>query len=72
MSRPVEAQGNTGFTFHNHGSIWLCQPDTDEAYQHLSENVAIDAQWWGRCVVVEPRYVTSFAASLAAAGFTVS
>ena len=71
MSRPVGAQVNTGFTFHNHGSIWLCEPDTDAAYQHLSEHIIDEAQWWGRSVVVEPRYVNSFSASLAAAGFAV-
>lgn len=70
MSQPVHAP-DAGFTFSNHGSVCLCEPDTDEAYLHLAENVAADAQWWGHPLVVEPRYVNSLAASLVAAGFTV-
>ena len=67
-----KAQANAGFTFSNHGSIWLCEPKSDRAHDHLSNHLSDEAQWWGRSVVVEPRYVNSLVASLISAGFTVS
>lgn len=39
-----------------HGSIVLVRPLTESATTWLNENVQEDAQWYGGCLVVEPRY----------------
>jgi len=38
-----------------HGSIVLVRPLTDAAKTWIDENVQDDAQWYGGCLVVEPR-----------------
>jgi hypothetical protein len=35
MSRPANTRDSAGFTFSNHGSVWLCEPDADDAEKHL-------------------------------------
>jgi len=57
------------FLFHNHGSIWTVEPRNKAARQHLVTHVQEDATWWGRDLVVEPRYVLDLAAHLADDGF---
>jgi hypothetical protein len=59
------------FTFVNHGSLWLCRPNNDEAREHLREHVDAEAQWFAGAVAVEPRYVTDLAMNLQDAGFGV-
>jgi len=65
-------QPDFDFTFQNHGLIWLCQPENEEAREHLHANVGEETQFWGNAVVVEPRYVEGLAANLAANGFTTN
>ena len=42
---------------HDHGSICLVEPLTDEARLWLNDHLHPGAAWWGPSVVVEPRYV---------------
>ncbi len=59
------------FWFENHLSVWLVQSLKDEAYSHLRENVGCEANWWGRALVVEPRYVVGLAQALREQGYRV-
>lgn len=43
-------------TVANHGSINLVTPHTDEARTWIDHNVP-EGQWFGRHLVVEPRYL---------------
>jgi hypothetical protein len=58
------------FTWANHGSVWLLQPTTRVASQHLRTVLeSPEVQWWAGAVVVEPRYVASLTAALQEDGF---
>lgn len=59
------------FVFDNHGSIWLVTPQHDDAAQHLHDNVSEEAQWFGKALVVEPRYAFGLDAALHENGYTV-
>ncbi len=59
------------FYFSNHGSLWLVLPATADARAHLEAHVAPDAFWFGRALVVEPRYVADLASALLSTGFEV-
>jgi hypothetical protein len=55
-----------------HGSINLLTPETQRAEDWLAENVGDDeTQWWGRSVVVEPRYTDDIVAGMIDAGLAV-
>jgi hypothetical protein len=43
--------------FENHGSIWLVRPLTEAGQKFLDETAPEDAQFMGKAMVVEPRYV---------------
>jgi hypothetical protein len=60
----------TDFSFVDHGTIVLLMPRTPEATAHLRSDAFDGAQVWGSAIVVEPRYVDTLAAALAADGFT--
>jgi hypothetical protein len=60
-----------GFTFSDHGSIWLCIPNNAAALDHLREHTSDEAQWVGENLVVEPRYVAGLVMALQDSGFTL-
>jgi hypothetical protein len=43
--------------FQNHGSIFVCIPDTDEGKDWIDQNISDDAMPWGRGIVIEHRFV---------------
>jgi hypothetical protein len=57
------------FTVENHGSLVLIHPHTADVQRWLADNVAPDAQWFGRALVVEPRYVDTLVSALIEEGF---
>jgi hypothetical protein len=59
------------FILENHGSIWLVHPQSDAAREHLAENVSDEAQWFGKALVVEPRYVEGLVNGLRDNGWEV-
>lgn len=62
----------TDFVVDNHGTIFLFTPTNAAALEHLQENVADDAQWFGDALAVEHRYARDLAAALHSNGFTLS
>jgi hypothetical protein len=61
------------FALQNHGSICLLSPLTDQAEEWLGENVVNDeTQFWGRAIVVEPRYVEDLVIGIYGEGLTVA
>ena len=42
---------------NDQGSIWLVTPMTPEAQDWISENVQVDAQFWGASLAVEHRFI---------------
>ena len=61
---------NADFRFENHFSLFLVQPMTAAAREHLEENVQAGAMWFNGALVVEPRYVEDLALGLEEAGFS--
>ena len=55
----------------NHGSIWLAHPHNDWARRELASRVSDEAQWFGRALVIEPRYVQDFVDAVTADGWYV-
>jgi hypothetical protein len=71
ISDRLDAVVAADFTFTNHGTLWLVTPNTDAAFVHLeASTVGSDAQWLGRAVAVEPRFVAFLATLLQQDGFT--
>lgn len=60
------------FVVANHGSIFLVLPRNVFARQHLINNTGPEAQWFGRSLVVEPRYVQDLIDRLEDYGYEVS
>lgn len=58
------------FEVENHGSLFLVRPLTDDVDAWLREHT--DGQWFGRALVVEPRYVMDLVDGLVAEGFVAS
>jgi hypothetical protein len=52
----------------NQGSLILFIPITENAKTWLQENVQEDAQWFGKALVVEPRYAGDLARGCREAG----
>lgn len=73
MTRHPELGNNrpADFSIGNHGSICLLMPHTDAARQWCDEHIPQDAQWFARCVVVEPRYIDDIAAGIEADGLEI-
>ena len=59
------------FVLTDHGSIAVLRPVTDEAREWVDENLPDDAQWFGRGVVIEPRYVGDIVEGILNDGLTV-
>lgn len=45
------------FTVHNHGTIFLLQPNTPAAQRWIENHIPEDAQTFGQSVVVEHAYI---------------
>jgi hypothetical protein len=45
------------FWVQNHGSLYLLIPQTEAAQDWVGENIPDDAQWFGKGIVVEHRYI---------------
>ena len=59
------------FILQDHGSIWLCIPQSRRAERHLRRNTGPESQWWGGGLAVEPRFVESLATSIQDDGYTI-
>jgi len=57
--------------FENHGSIWLARPLTKAAYVWIAEHIPDDAQFFGKALVIEPRYVPPIVEGMQGDGLTV-
>ena len=57
------------FSVEDHGTIVLIRPHTDDVAGWLYENVDDEAQWFGKALVVEPRYVEALVHALVEEGF---
>lgn len=55
----------------NHGSIIGLLPASDEARGWIAEHISDDAQWFGRQLIVEPRYVDDILDGMVADGLTI-
>ena len=55
----------------NHGTLYLLFPASPTGEQWLCEHTAKDATWWGRALVVEPRYLPDIVAGARADGLDV-
>ena len=60
-------------TFSNQGSIWLLHPQTQTARDWMDDHCPADGehQYFGRALVVEPRYVASIYELATADGLTM-
>jgi hypothetical protein len=68
---PVPAASLPDFRVSGGGTVYLVRPTTDEARDHLAENVQDDAQWFGGALAVEHRYIAPLIDGLTSAGFSV-
>lgn len=59
------------YIIENHGTIFLVVPQTTEAQDNLREHAQEGAQFFGRALAVEHRYIGDLAAQLAAEGWEV-
>lgn len=66
------------FKFIDSGSIWLVQPQNDHAAEWLEEEsraaflAGLDWQFFGRSLVIEPRYLDNMLVLLDDEGWRVS
>jgi len=66
------------FKFIDHGSIWLVQPMNVDAADWLVEEsrtayqAGADWQFWGRSLVIEPRFIDNMLCLLDDEGWRVS
>lgn len=62
------------FAFAHHGSVTVLVPLNDTAREWIDENVAQteETQWFGKGLVIEPRYADPVLDGIAEAGLTVS
>jgi hypothetical protein len=65
------SQASTDFEFHNEGSILLVTPNTERAREWLEANVQGDKHYFGRSLVVEPRYAIELAYGILENGYSV-
>lgn len=53
------------FTIRNHGTVFVVEPQNDEAYEWLRSHVGAESwQWMGRSLAVDHRYALSLAQQL--------
>jgi aromatic ring-cleaving dioxygenase len=57
------------FSVEDHGSIVLIRPLTDDVRDWLADHTDDEAQWFGRALVVEPRYVVDIVTALVEEGY---
>ena len=66
------------FKFVDQGSIWLVQPQNDDADEWLAQTAReaykanVDWQFFGRSLVIEPRYIENMLCLLDDEGWRVS
>lgn len=65
-----DSQGEAGPDVQviNQGSIVLVKPLTTAAEAWIDDNVQDDAQWFGKALVVEPRYIAYLVEGMVAGG----
>lgn len=56
----------------NHGSIFLLRPVSEHGRDWIRDNIGDEAQYFGRAVVIEPRYVESIVHGIREAGLAVA
>jgi hypothetical protein len=56
----------------DHGSIFLLRPITKAGAEWIDDNIGDDAQWYGRAVVVEHRYIADIVDGARADGITIN
>lgn len=63
----------TDFNLENHGSIMLLTPETDNAQDWVTDNLPAPQhlQYWGRSIVVEPRYIEDIIVGIQSDGLLV-
>jgi hypothetical protein len=71
MSAAQKAKIVADFLFANYGAIWLVEPQNAAALAHLTAHLSHEAQWFGRNLAVEPRYVEGLAMGLQEEGYVV-
>lgn len=59
------------FRLRDSGSIWLLFPVSDAAKAWIEENIPDDAQWLGKGLAIEARFVDNILGGLAGAGLAV-
>lgn len=59
------------FTIRNEGTIFLVTPSSQEALQHLIDNTGEEAQFFGKSLVVEHRYIGDLVTGLRDNGWSV-
>jgi hypothetical protein len=59
------------FTVRGGGSVYLLQPNTQAAKDWVAEHIPDDAQWLGRAVAVEHRYIANIAEGIEADGLSL-
>ena len=60
------------FTVKNEGTIYLLTPLTNFANTWVEEHISDDAQWWGRSIIVEHRFIRNILAGITYDGLTFS
>lgn len=58
------------FRYTNHGSVCLLEPVTEAARKWVVERIMPEAQWFGRSIAIEPRYVSPILAGIHDDGLT--
>jgi len=61
----------TDFTVTNHGSLFTLLPNTPEAEDWVADHIPDDAQYLGRAVAVEHRYIAAIVDGIQGDGLTV-
>lgn len=73
LREPITVDG-PDFVFTSHGSICLLEPLTPQAEEWIGNNVDLndETQFWGRAVVLEPRYAGDILNGIAGDGLAVA
>lgn len=67
-----DLEGADDIRIEDNGSISLVRPLTRKAKDWIDENVQDDAQWFGRALVVEPRYLPFLVSGMVEEGLRLS
>ena len=59
------------FELHNHGTVAILVPLSEEAHDWIDENLGEGAIWYGRGIAIEPRYVGGLLEGITSDGLTV-